>query len=266
MATSDQEHPAVERVLQSGDRSRVNVDRIRARSEDEFMEQLGARCSDRKLGFVLLSHVSYKDGRVLPISQIAEMLAPTRVPLIIDGNQAIGQIPVDLGARSYAAYVFSGHKWLCAPMGTGAVSVNPDFFQARRAPVLEILGDLQNGTLSYISLAGLDAGCEQAVRSLPERFKRLVEIKSRIREALRDLPHVAPPDWNGSTAPGITSLLLPEEVASSELAGRLLARHGVAVKPFLPPERPNAIRISWAPSTTEAEIELLNEALRAELS
>ena len=266
VATSDQEHPAVERVLQSGSGSRVNVDRIRASCEAEYIEQLSARCADRKLGFVVLSHVSYKDGRVLPISRIAEMLAPTRVPLIIDGNQAIGQIPVDLDPRSYAAYVFSGHKWLCAPMGTGAVSVNPDFFQARRAPVLEILEDLQNGTLSYVSLAGLEAGCELAIRSLPDRYKRLAEIKSRILEALRDLPHVAPPAWSGPAAPGITSLLLPEEMPSLELAQRLLDRHGVAVKPFVAPERPNAVRISWAPSTTDAEIELLKEALRAELS
>jgi selenocysteine lyase/cysteine desulfurase len=245
--------------------SRVRVDRVRASSEDEFIEQLGARCLHHKLAFVVLSQVSYKDGRVLPISRVAELLAPSRVPLIIDGNQAIGQIAVDLLPHSYAAYIFSGHKWLCAPMGTGAISVNPDFFH-RHKPVLEIFEDLQNGTLSYVALAGIEAGCEQATGSLPERIARQARLRHRIFAALRDLPYVVAPQWSGPMAPGIASLLLPEEVSSLELATRLLARHGVAVRPFIPPERPNAIRISWAPATTEAEVELLIGALKAELS
>lgn len=266
VVTSDQEHPAVERVLQSVEGNGVQVDRICATSEDEFIQQLAARCHDRRLAFVVLSQVSYKDGRVLPIPRVAEILAPQRVPLIIDGNQAIGHIPVDLSRLSYAAYVFSGHKWLCAPMGTGAVCVNPKFFRYRHNTVLETLGDLQNGTLSYVSLAGLEAGCAQAARSLPERTVRLAYLKGRILDAIRKLPNIAFPDWSGETAPGIASLLRPEEMPSLELARRMLDRHGVAVKPVVPPERPNAIRLSWAPSTTDAEIELLIEALTAELA
>jgi len=266
VVTSDQEHPAVERILERAVGRRIQVERISAASADGFVEQLAARCRERRPAFVVLSQVSYKDGRVLPISRLAEILAAPRVPLIIDGNQAIGQIPVDLSALSYAAYVFSGHKWLCAPMGTGAASINPDFFQPRHRAVLETLGDLQNGTLSYVAIAGLEAGCGVAARSLGERIARLTQLRHRIVDALRDLPRVAAPDWNGPIAPGIASLLMPEELPSSELAERLFARHGVAVKAFIPPERPNAIRISWAPSTTEAEVELLIEALKAELA
>lgn len=266
VVTSDQEHPAIERVLESVEGSRVRVDRTPATSEDRFVEQLAIRCRDQEPAFVVLSQVSYKDGRVLPISRIAEILAPLGVPLIIDGNQAIGQIPVDLSTLNYAAYIFSGHKWLCAPMGTGATIVKPEFFRSRHRSLLETLGDLQNGTLSYVLLAGLDAGCGLAARSLPERVARLGQLRRRILDALRDLPNVAFPDWNGPFAPGMGSLLLPQEHPSSELAQRLFARHGVAIRPFTPPERPNAIRISWAPATTEAEIELLIEALRAELS
>jgi hypothetical protein len=42
----------------------------------------------------------------------------------------------------------------------------------------------------------------------------------------------------------------------------MLARHGVAIKPFHPPERPDAIRISFKASTSRAEIDLLERALR----
>ncbi len=263
--TSDQEHPAVERVLARTEGAGVRVERIRAASEDGFIEQLAARCAGGKLWLAVLSQVSYKDGRVLPIPRVAELLARARVPLIVDGNQAVGQVSIELPARSYAAYVFSGHKWLCAPMGTGAVVLDPEFWRIRSGSALGILNDLQNGTLSYVGLAGLEAACDLAARTLPERMTRLEQIQSSVAAALRDLPIVARPAWDGPMAPGITSLLMPDERPSQALAERLLTRHGVAVKAFVAPERPNAIRISWATSTTAAEIDLLGKALRAEL-
>jgi selenocysteine lyase/cysteine desulfurase len=263
VVTTEHEHPAVERVLESMEHNRVHVQRVGGASDDEFIEQLVAHCLNPGLAVVVLSQASYKDGRAFPISRVAEILAPRRIPLIVDGNQAIGQIPVALGGLSYAAYIFSGHKWLGAPMGTGAVSLTPGFFPT---PMLEMFADLQTGTLSYIALTGLDAACDQAARALPERMMRLAQLKRRILDELRKLPKVTLADWNGPMVPGIAALLLGAETPSLGLTQRLFARHGVAVKAFVPPERPNAIRISWSTATTDAEIEQLIEALKAELA
>jgi selenocysteine lyase/cysteine desulfurase len=52
--------------------------------------------------------------------------------------------------------------------------------------------------------------------------------------------------------PGVNSWVMAEHA---------LARHGVAIKPFRPPEHPDAIRISFSPWTTRDEIDLLAAAL-----
>jgi selenocysteine lyase/cysteine desulfurase len=263
--TSDQEHPAVERILESADGASVRIERIGAASEAEFAAQLEARCAARRPAFVVLSQVSYKDGRILPIAKVAEHLAAVRIPLLVDANQAIGQIPVDLSTLECAAYIFSGHKWLEAPMGTGAMVVKRELLGPAGDRILRMLNDLQSGTLSYVALAGLEAGCTLAKRSLGERVRGLGEVRARILGALRGLPGISSPVWQGAAAPGIASLLVPDARPSQLIAERMLARHGVAVRPFAPPERPNAIRISWTAATTEAEIDLLREALAREL-
>jgi len=263
--TSDQEHPAVERVLARAESRGVRIGRIGGTSQDEFIGRLSALCANGGVGLVVLSQVSYKDGRILPIARIAEQLAPARVPLIVDGNQAVGHVPVEFPAHGCVAYVFSGHKWLRAPMGTGAVVLDPDFWRRRRSAALGMLNDFQNGTLSYLGMVGLEVGCEIAATSLAGRIAQLDQVRRKVITALGDLPIVKRPDWNGPMAPGITALLLPEERPSQELTERMLSRHGVAVKAFVPPELPNEVRISWEMSTTDAEIDLLRKALRAEL-
>jgi len=48
-----------------------------------------------------------------------------------------------------------------------------------------------------------------------------------------------------------------------ELAEAAFSRFGVAIKPLRPPEDINGFRVTFSPWTTEDEIELLGEAMRA---
>jgi selenocysteine lyase/cysteine desulfurase len=265
VATSDQEHPAIERILDSAEKRGVRVNRIGAVSEDQFLEVLKSCCIRERPAFVVVSHVSYKDGRVLPIERIARLLKSEDVPLIIDGTQAIGQIGFELPWSSYAAYVFSGHKWLFGPMGTGVIVLNFELFASRERSVLEVLQDMQSGTLSYYSMAALQAACEQTAATFQKRVRRLREIKGRVQAALARMTCLQLPKWSGPFAPGIATFLLPPYLPAWELANRVFAQ-GVAIKPFLKQECLNAIRISWSSATTDTEIELLAEALDVEIT
>ena len=55
-----------------------------------------------------------------------EQLAGTGVPLLVDGAQSAGAIPVDVGALGCHFYTVSGQKWLCGPDATGALYVRPE--------------------------------------------------------------------------------------------------------------------------------------------
>ncbi|MBI4171638.1 MAG: aminotransferase class V-fold PLP-dependent enzyme [Actinobacteria bacterium] len=65
-----------------------------------------------------LSQVLWTTGRELPL---AELKARTGLPVLADGAQSVGAIPVDGSALDFLTV--SGQKWLCGPDSTGALVV-----------------------------------------------------------------------------------------------------------------------------------------------
>ena len=47
------------------------------------------------------------------------------VPVVLDGAQGVGAMPVDVRALGCDAYAGAGQKWLCGPDGTGMLYVAP---------------------------------------------------------------------------------------------------------------------------------------------
>lgn len=74
---------------------------------------------------VSLSHVSHATGALLPIARIAEIAHRRGALLAVDGAQAVGALPVDVGALGADVYGVAGQKWLLGPEGTGALVVTP---------------------------------------------------------------------------------------------------------------------------------------------
>ncbi len=72
---------------------------------------------------VVVSHVSWSAGIVLPLAAIAERAHGVGALLIVDGAQAAGAIPVGVRALGVDAYALPGQKWLCGPEGIGALYV-----------------------------------------------------------------------------------------------------------------------------------------------
>jgi selenocysteine lyase/cysteine desulfurase len=77
---------------------------------------------------VALSHVSWVTGEVAPAA-----LAELDVPVVLDGAQGAGAIPLDVKALGCAAYAAAGQKWLCGADGTGMLYVAPEFRERVRA-------------------------------------------------------------------------------------------------------------------------------------
>ena len=77
---------------------------------------------------VACSHVGWITGALAD-----PRLADAGVPVVLDGAQGIGAVPVDLAALGCAAYAGAGQKWLCGADGTGMLWLEPAFAE-RVAP------------------------------------------------------------------------------------------------------------------------------------
>jgi L-cysteine/cystine lyase len=137
--------------------------------------------------------VSWLTGNLLPV---AELKAAVGVPVLVDGAQSVGAIPVD--ASPFDFYTVSGQKWLCGPDATGALVVaNPDslrvtapsyFSQTRYEPdgtfePREDAGRFDAGWIPPSALAGLEA----ALGAAPEwRFARAREVSERCRRLVSE--------------------------------------------------------------------------------
>lgn len=75
---------------------------------------------------VMVSHITCTTGLVMPVREIADLCRQRGIVCVIDGAQAIGQIPVALPALGCDFYVASGHKWLLGPRGTGVLYVRDE--------------------------------------------------------------------------------------------------------------------------------------------
>ena len=80
---------------------------------------------------VVLSHLLWNTGQVMPIPAVADALAqhPQHPFLLVDAAQSFGQIPVAAAAAAADIYGFTGHKWACGPEGLGGVALSERVLQ-----------------------------------------------------------------------------------------------------------------------------------------
>jgi L-cysteine/cystine lyase len=188
---------------------------------------------------IAISHVSWVTGNSLDPAGIK---AETGLPVLVDGAQSAGVLPVQAGEVDY--YAVSCQKWLCGPDVTGALVVTrPDqlhvalpsyFAQTEHQPdgsyaVREGAERFDSGWIGTPSLAGLSA----ALDVHPEwRFERIAEMAAKFRAALEEgFEIVTKPDQAGlvtfrpkSDPTELVEKLRGEGVIVRELPGRNLIR------------------------------------------
>ena len=191
VVTTDSEHPGLLLPLHvSG--VRVRVAKVAGRPTEEALSSILA-CITPRTRLLALSHVLWTTGQVMPVHDLKRESA---LPMLVDGAQSVGAIPVDVGELDY--YTVSCQKWLCGPEPLGALYVrDPDqlavaipsgFAQKSLEPdgtfvPKEGAARFDSGWLATPSLAGLEA----ALAGSPEwRFERAAEMAGLCRGALRD--------------------------------------------------------------------------------
>jgi L-cysteine/cystine lyase len=220
--TSDEEHPGLLGAL--GAARELHGVLIRQTPLAELAEAVSP--STR---LVACSHVGWMSGSYAPAA-----LGKLDVPVLLDGAQGVGAVPVDVHALGCDAYAGAGQKWLCGPDGLGMLYVTPE--------LRERIAVSRRG---YANLEDPNSGIDAQLHEDARRF----DTMSLSAEAV---------------ACGLASVELLESVGWSDVhdAARSLAthlaeqlvEHGRVVAP-----RDDTTLVSFESPDPEAERELLAE-------
>jgi len=277
IVTTAEEHPsALLPVLsrqERGDRVRV----LPYPDDASFLADLAAALADGAAALVL-SLVSCKTGKVLPVAAACRIARAAGAVSIVDAAQAAGQIAVDVREIGADAVVILGHKWLHGPLATGAFHVaDPDGFDVVRlgwrgadrdaatsgppfAEGFRLHADatrFETGTVDAAAFVGL----RQAIavqRALGERVgERVRALRATLIERLRGLPFdllSRPEDLTGIV------VVAPHGGDAAGIVARMWSEERIVVKHISDPDMPDAIRISFWALHEEAQLDALADA------
>jgi len=209
---------------------------------------------------IAISHVIWTTGAILPVH---DLRAETGLPLLVDGAQSVGAIPVDATGLDF--YTVSGQKWLCGPEGTGALVVaEPDALRIARPSYLSQDGYELDGEFTpkpgaarfdpNVTPSAATAGLRAALGAIPEwgverAFATAEALRARLAAAGCD---VVVPDERAT----LVSWRVPAD-DSADIVARLGAA-GVVVRDL--PGR-GLLRASVGWWTSEGDLDRLVEAL-----
>jgi L-cysteine/cystine lyase len=228
IVTTDSEHFGLAGpVFASG--ATVRVARVQDLGPDEMLEAILAEVTPRTR-LLAVSHVLWTTGIVLDVHALKER---TGLPIVVDGAQSIGAIPVEVGALDY--YTVSGQKWLCGPESTGALYVadvetlrvarpaywaQESFEPGGRYVPRAGAQRFDPGWISIASLKGLATALDLA----PDwRYDRIGEMAARCREALAEHVQVVTP-------PGQAGLVTFEPDGDPEQIAARLFEQGIVLR------------------------------------
>jgi cysteine desulfurase family protein len=289
IVTTSLEHNSVMRPLRHLEaRGRCAVDVVRAdgNTGEIDLDEWSARVGDAGPCLAVATHASNVTGVLLPIGELAGRANEAGVPFVVDASQSAGHVPLTLPELGADAVAMPGHKGLLGPSGTGLLYLAPgvDVEPLIRGGTgsqseLEVQPDFapdkyESGTLNAIGIVGLGAAAEHLGQAgLDHVHASATALGQRLRDGLAGVDGVT---LYGSADPahgvGIVSVNV-EGMPCATVARllddewRIMTRAGLHCSPAAHRSMGTApegtLRLSWGLDTSEREIDVAIEALRA---
>jgi selenocysteine lyase/cysteine desulfurase len=191
----------------------------------------------------VLTHASNVTGAVQDIEGIGRMCLAHGVPLLVDGAQSAGSLPVHLeDMPGITLYALAGHKGLLGPQGCGALYIREGCYlrplreggTGSQSLLLTQPADMPDQYESGTQPAALLAAWREGIRYVQTHQQHILEQEAelyvRLRDGLMILSGVtvyAPPP--GTPCVGVLCLTVGDQ-DSSVVADALWQRHGIACR------------------------------------
>ncbi|MBK8808381.1 MAG: aminotransferase class V-fold PLP-dependent enzyme [Bacteroidales bacterium] len=228
-------------------------------SRENFIKAFKAAIT-RKTALVMMSHVNYLFGKILPLAEIIEHASKFDVPVFVDGAQAAGAVDFSLSKQRPSYYAGTFVKWLHGPVGHGFLYIDKqqhkkikNYMPGRRAcenqATIFSLSDepkynqwarkAEASTYNFNNLFFLNMCLKnQLEHSLKARIDYVSRLRKMLVELLKQKSNLIVHDETDWDYAGI--ITIGSEKSLSSLYEKLL-RHKIITKYF---PKPNLLRIS----------------------
>jgi L-cysteine/cystine lyase len=280
---SDCEHPGIIAIaVQIQKRFGIEIDYFpltntrnhsAAGKESEAVVELLVQYLQPKTRMVMVSHICWNTGQVLPLKAIAQACHDRDVLIAVDAAQSVGVLPLNLDDIAADFYAFTTHKWWSAPLGLGALYIRPEIFD-QIEPVFVGWRGLtdqnpipqwrQNG--AKFEVASSTYALYESMRiaiahanswgTQRQRYDRICELAKILWSKLNALPHI---DCIREVAPesGLISFTINSKSAAKShalIAKQLETEHQIFIRALADPD---CLRASIHYLTVIADIEKL---------
>ena len=232
---------------------------------------------------VVLSHILWNTGQVLPMSEIVDICrqhqSSTPVRILVDAAQSVGQLPLNLTELGVDFYAFTGHKWWCGPAGVGGLYVRPEARESLKPTFIGWRGIVMDregkpvgwqpdgrryevATSAYGEYAGLQAAIATHLQwgTASDRYQQICHLSEYLWQRLNQLTDIiclrtAPPK-SGLVSFQLTSS--KREVKTSQQLVKFLETQGIMARTLLDPD---CVRACVHYFTLPTEIDQLIEGI-----
>ena len=216
-------------------------------------------------------------GNLYPIADIARGLAAKNPQTLLHTDAVQGFLKVPCSARNLGAdfITLSAHK-IGGPKGVGALYISPRVKLPK--PLLAgggQEGGLRSGTEATAQIAGFSKAVELRCDGLAEKLRHMELLKAYAVERLASIPdlkilstggapHILPVSLEGWPSQNIVNDLGSQDIfiSSGSACHRGNPSHVVAALGLPKKVAGGAVRLSFGPETTTAEIDACADALR----
>lgn len=230
---------------------------------------------DNRTRLVAISSVQYASGYRSDLTTIGEYCQSKGVLLCVDAIQSLGVFPIDVRAMNIDFLAADGHKWLCAPEGSGLFYVrrelqghlrptaigwmsmkDPTQFDQYQFEFSDTARRYDSGSYNLAGVYALGGAIDLLQEiGIEETSKRLLSLTDRLVEGVRNRGYRVVSSREPGEASGIVSFF-SDVHEHGEIQRHLQAEHRIVIA-----VRRGKLRASPHIYNTEAEIDQLVEAL-----
>ncbi len=158
---------------------------------------------DNNTRLIVISHVLFNTGLILPIKDIAKIVKEHGSLLFIDGAQSVGCLDLDLSNINCDFLSFPGSKWLCGPRGIGILyckrenqelldplinGLENSFINNEQILLKNIPERFEAGFRNYIGIVGLNASLKYIMNLGINNIRdRDIKLANMFRDGLNNL-------------------------------------------------------------------------------